>query len=153
MIFQKFPNTHSFIIFLDNLRTMSSITLLGSLYAKQNQKLLIQYAQRNLSTIYTLSSKSDQSRHNQPLVLLTKRPLTSSSILLSKDEVPKGFEKFFPKANKSGDKSSASSKAQETNPFKKFISNESGGGGSGGKSNEDRFDSNLNTKLSITQFF
>ncbi len=118
---------------------MSSITLLGSFYAKQNRKILIKYVQ-NLRAIYTLSKKTEQFLQNQPLVLLGTgiRPL-SSSIVWSKEEVPKGFEKFFPKNKKTGD-TPATNESQETNPFKKFISNEGGNsGGGGGKSSEDRF--------------
>ena len=58
-----------------------------------------------------------------------------TSILWS-DQIPKGFDKFFPKSDKN---SAKSEEKKEENPFdfKKFTS---GGGGSGdNKNSEDKF--------------
>lgn len=118
-------NSFLFILLIITDLIMTSITLLGTLTAKYNKRLVFEYT-RHLRNIYTLSKvTSPQS------VTLTTSPQKKSILWSNKEEPPKGFEGFFPGAKKSNKTEKSADKKSNPNPFdfKKFSS--SGGGGSG----------------------
>jgi len=107
---------------------MSSISSLGNIYAKYYRRFSVEYVNQ-LSKLYNLNKNKIAT--NPALLTLADQ---KTSILWS-DQVPKGFDKFFPKSDKNASKSE---EKKEDNPFdfKKFTSG--GGGSNENKNSEDK---------------
>ncbi len=104
---------------------MNKIKLLDYL-SKYNSWLALGRAP-HLRLIYSGSQKSADCLDNHHSSILANSIIWNSG----KENVPKGFEKFFPGLGNKSDSKTEKSDKPETNPFdfKKFSS--SGGGGSG----------------------